>query len=443
LLVRVETQLPGFGGLYIANGAVRVYMKTDAITPAIVRNVLSKVYSGHPNLAVRDAMANVGGATVMKGQYALSELIAIQKRVEASIPGWTGAGTNIMTNKVVVAFPDSDALMSGLGAMEPAGVPVGALTTIIMPRASTATVFFTNNVRPTRAGIFMTIANDTYEPHGWKYTGSYYIPVYYGNGCTLGFNVHASSGDYFLTAGHCQSEYRGVNGITGDSIFQPSRATPPALTSFIGTIAINPAWPYGAECPPNGQGGYYDFCTDADVALGQYTNGFYTYGERKIGISLYGGINGNPGTNAINNWYPITRVLTPEYVDSVMRHETGKSAGVTYTTSGPYVSDMMDVPATMCWPLNHLGCFNPKTILLQNQTVIQADVAGGDSGGAVFTGDPGSGAPYAALGIVVAQIGRPPNLLPDHACPTCRFVFSRWSAIESRLGTLNPKTVLP
>src|SRR5207253_1788796 len=64
---------------------------------------------------------------------------------------------------------------------------------------------------------------------------------------------------------------------------------------------------------------------------------------RTIATSQYGGINGNAGSNQINSFYPITRVLTPEYVDSVMRHQVAKDGSATYTTSGPFVSDMIDI----------------------------------------------------------------------------------------------------
>jgi hypothetical protein len=438
-LVRFERQLPGFGGLYLANGAVRVYMKSGSVSPAIMRLVLTNGYSAHPDADVREAMKNVATATVVSGQYALSELIAIQRRIEASFTGWTMVGTNIMENKVVVAFPDSQSLVKALGAMESAGVPAGALTGIVMARATTATVYFTNSVRPPRAGLVMHVGNDTYEPHKHWFNGYYYEDTYWGPDCTMGFNVHASSGDYFLTAGHCENEWRGQNGATGDTIFQNDRIPP--NSNSIGQIVINPPWSAGT-CP-NGLGGYLDFCTDADVALGQYSAG--NSGDRKLAVSTYGGVNGNPGNKAIKNWYNITRVLPPEYVDSIMRHETGKSGGYTYTTSGPYVSDMADVGTLVCWPKDHTGCHSPmKQLLLQNQTVIKADFIGGDSGSPVFTGDPGTGAPYAALGILVSGNG-PYGRIPEQSCPTCTFAFSRWSAIEARIGigTLDPRTIIP
>src|ERR1700704_6342042 len=107
-----------------------------------------------------------------------------------------------MANKVVVAFPDSNALVSGLRAMESAGIPAEALTSIIMPPVR-AISNFTSTVRPTRAGLEIQLQNDTYEPHTQKNVGGVWVPWYYGELCSLGFNVHASSGDYFMTAGHC------------------------------------------------------------------------------------------------------------------------------------------------------------------------------------------------------------------------------------------------
>jgi hypothetical protein len=88
------------------------------------------------------------------------------------------------------------------------------------------------------------------------------------------------------------------------------------------------------------------------------------------------------------------------------------------------------------------GCYDHKNLYLWNQAVAQADVMGGDSGGAVFTGDPNNGAPYAALGIVQGESGRPDGLLPNQRCSTCKFIFTRWDFIEPwlGLGPLNPAT---
>jgi hypothetical protein len=448
-LVRFERRLPGFGGLYVSSGAVRVCMKPGTIPLAAVRNVLSTAYSVHPNPRVREAMANVSMATVIRCQYSLSELIAIQRRIESSISGWNGAGTNIMANRVVVAFPDSNSLVRGLSEMADAGIPAGALTSIVMPPFHTASTFL-SSVRPTRAGVQIVVANETYDPHDSVFKSGLWLPRYHGLLCTLGFNVHASSGaDYFLTAGHCENTYRGVNGTTGDTIFQPSRSgSAGSLAGMVGTIVINPAWNEGVACPlhenrPPDPPSHFDFCTIADVALGQYTSGIT--GEQKVGVSVTSGVNGNPGSYQINNWYPITGVLSPEYVDSTMHHQVHKSGAATFTTTGPFVADMMDIAGSTCWPLNwYQGCPTTKSILFQNSTVIKASNSGGDSGAPVFTGYPGQGAPYAALGILVAG-SVPAGQLPEQPCPTCLYAFSRWDNIQLWLnvGTLSPATNRP
>jgi hypothetical protein len=135
------------------------------------------------------------------------------------------------------------------------------------------------------------------------------------------------------------------------------------------------------------------------------------------------------------------------YVDDTMHHETGKSGGMTYTTSGPYVSDMADFATLICWPETwYTPCGSPmKQIKLLNQTFVRGDAFGGDSGSPVFTGDPGSGAPYAALGILVGISDNIPNRFPTDPCPSCVLVFSRWSAIEARIGIgkLDPRTFIP
>jgi len=340
LLVRFERQLPGFGGFYIENGAVRVYMKTGSIPPAIVRSVLSKVYVAHPNSRVRTAMADVINATIIQGAYTLSELIAIQKRIEESIPGWSGVGTNIVANRVVVLFSDSAAMISGLGAMELAGVPAGALTSLVIPAFRATVVNFSQMTRPVRGGLPIFLGNETYEPHTMKNLDGRWVPYWHGSPCSLGFNVNVgSSGDYFMTASHCENSWRGANGAIGDSVFQPARYDAPAPSGLMGVISWNVYWTTGVNCPFSdvSTGARFDFCTTADVALGQYVNG--ASGERKIAVSKYGGVNGDPGTDAINNWYPINAVLSPEYVDVTMHHQGNKSAGYTYTTSGPFVSE--------------------------------------------------------------------------------------------------------
>jgi hypothetical protein len=446
LLVRFERQLPGFGGLYLADGAVRVYMK-DNVTPlGKVRAVLAQTYAAHRNPYVRQLMRNASSATIIHGHYALSELISLQKKIEAEVDGWSSVGTRIMENKVVIGFPDTAALLSGVATIGSLGIASDAFEAIIMP-IGTTTSTFVDYIRPVRAGLAMQLQNDSYWRHTLVNKNGVWIPWYYGAACSVGFNVHTAYGDYFMTAGHCATEFRGVNGIVGDSVFQSARGetnTIPPLVGFIGVIWMNPAYDQGNACPvytPDRINWvHYDYCTTADVALGAYVNGIT--GDRRVATSVTGGINGNPGSVTINNFYPITATLNPEYVDSVLHHGVAKSGGTTFTTSGTIRQDMVDFRMTMCMPMSQYGgCVNSVQFLLMNATTVNADVYGGDSGAAVFTGYPNNGSPYAAMGILSGRSG-PANISASQQCTTCFFAFSRWDRIEPKLniGLLEPRT---
>lgn len=288
LLVALEAQLPGFGGFYIANGAVRVHMKGSARSTAQVRSTLHPIFAAHKNHRVREVLANMKSATVLPAAYTLSELIAIENRIAGSpvrLPGWTGVGTSIMLNRVVVMFNDEAALRHGLSIMEAIGVPATSLHPIVVPPI-TVRGTWSDAYRPTRAGIAILIGNNGRWPGFWGWTpkGDY---VYFTHGyeCSLGFNVRNSAGvTHFLTAAHCATDFAGVNGAVGDTVFQARRliSTYPPSHGPIGTFTVNPAFSEGQACPINpATQTNYDFCTTADVALGQYLPGIT--GERKVG----------------------------------------------------------------------------------------------------------------------------------------------------------------
>ena len=105
---------------------------------------------------------------------------------------------------------------------------------------------------------------------------------------------------------------------------------------------------------------------------------------------------------------------------------------------------MTDVKGTTCWPWTYYShCTTTKSMLWQNSTSVQASVFDGDSGSPAFTGNPGTGGPYAAMGILVAG-SIPAGQDPRAQCPTCVFYFARWDNIEQRLGMgiLDPTTNL-
>ncbi|MBC7788360.1 MAG: hypothetical protein H7Z74_00325 [Anaerolineae bacterium] len=445
-LVALEARLPGFGGFYIANGEVRVHMKGSGHSTAHIQRTLHSVFSQHENPRVREVLVRMNSATVLRAAYTLAELVAIENRIAASpihLPGWTGAGINITRNRIVVMFKDDAALSHGLSLMESIGVPVAALHPVVMPQMELAGTW-SDAYMPTRGGIKIKILNNGRWPGYWAtdyFTGKQFWKDGFYFDCSLGFNVKNPAGTTFLlTAGHCPNQFAGVNGAVGDSIFQPHRVLPtiPPIGGEVATFINNPPYDEAPSCPienPN-TGKRYDFCTDADVALGQYLPGMT--GERKIGVSTTGGVNGNTGTNQINNWYVINAVLTPEYVDSTMLHHAAKSGFSSGTTSGEILTSSGPIPSTICMNPMQNPCVR-KTIMLLRQATGKFIMRGGDSGAPVFTGNPGNGAPYAAIGIATA--GTPVTGIP---CTLCQTAFSRWDMIEQRLGygagTLRPQT---
>jgi hypothetical protein len=441
VLVRFERPLPGFGGLFISqDGQVNVYMKSSTVAPSVVRNVLEAAYSRHPNPLVREALVGASQATILPGEYALSELIAIAKRIESRLPGWSGVGVSIKTNGVRVTFVDSAALLRASSAIASIGVPLGALSLAVTGPISLESQW-TSKFRPTGGGIEIGLGNDTRVPGYWAYDpwGYYRYYYIYASG-SLGYNVQTSSlGNYFMTASHLANTFYAVNGALGDTVWQ-SVTGMTRTTDRIGTITVNPPWGVGAACPINPETQTnYDFCTTADVMLGPYFSGV-TY-ARKVGTSVTGGVNGNAGSQSVNGFYTINGVLSPEYTRDTLHHDANKSGKTTGTTSGAITTPMADLAVPICWPIS-LGCVKNKVLFLQNITEVHAAHGGGDSGGAVFTGNPNQGSPYAALGILVGGVGSPGETCTGDAC---YYIFARWDMIEARLGlgTLNPKTTIP
>ncbi len=443
-LVRFERTLPGFGGLYIKDGIVNVYMKPTGVPDATVRQVLAAAYAIHANPLVRQALSNVVAAVIHPAAYSLSELIAIQERIDSVpvlMPGWQGMGVSIRSNRVHVTFADNASLTQGLQVIESIGVPTAALSAEIGGPNVLASGW-SDHHRPTFAGIYIGVANETRSPGAWCFVGTKFVTwCYLSQPGSLGFNIRTATGtEYFMTASHVVNELSGENGAVGDTVFQPLGrpytlcGNVRCVNDPIGTITVNPRW--DVNCPFNHNTGLpYDYCTSADVALGTYFPG-ETH-VRAIGISVTGGVNGNRGSDPINNYYNLIGVLSPEYVNDTLHHDGGKSGASTGTTSGPIVEEMAERDFLICFPA--FPCVVPTVWLHETGlTVVQAAWGSGDSGGAAFTNV--TNGPYAAMGIVVAGEGSAASVCTG---ATCKFFFSRWDQIEPRLGLgrLHPETI--
>jgi hypothetical protein len=131
IMLRIESKLPGFGGWFLAADTFNVYMKSpSSASPEEVRRIFYDTYSGRPEEYVRRVIAKGPLVKLIPGRYSLSELIAIEHLVSQPpkrIPGWTGAGTSLLHNRVVVGFTDSASVCPGAAAMASMGVPLDAI----------------------------------------------------------------------------------------------------------------------------------------------------------------------------------------------------------------------------------------------------------------------------------------------------------------------------
>jgi hypothetical protein len=426
-MLQVENQIPGFGGFFVDEGQrMVVYLKSSTVDLAFVRDVLARQYSHRTEPRVREVMGHLSETKVIQGQYSLSELIAVENSIARSfdrIPGFSAVGVSILRNRVKLGFVDAADVAPGMSTVRSLGVPFEAVIPEVWGRIHAAAAWG-NTFRPMFGGLMISIENRSVDPD-----------TLYGRWlCSYGFTVTDSLGrSYLMTAAHCANGFHGLNGATGDTVFQGSRNFAP---TSVATFTINPSWRI-YPCPIGA-----DFCPLADAALAQFLNG--ATGSRGVGTSMYEGLNGSPSINSDVNPgspYPLTTPVTPEWVDSTPNgiHKSGYNTG---TTTG-----QINVPSTQGGVVTDWGSPTYATRTLWFTNLTQIDHIGwghGDSGGPVFAGN--GGAPYYPLGTFIAGSGHQnPDTRVCDAGVQCRGFFVRWGAIETQLGIgpLNPATVQP
>jgi hypothetical protein len=130
-MLRIESKLPGFGGWFLASDTFNVYMKVpSSVSTEEVRKIFYNTYSARPEEYVRRLIAMGLQVKIVPGRYSLSELIAIEHLVTQPtkrIPGWTGAGTSLLHNRVVVGFTDSASVCPGAAVIASMGIPLDAI----------------------------------------------------------------------------------------------------------------------------------------------------------------------------------------------------------------------------------------------------------------------------------------------------------------------------
>lgn len=434
-MLRVEAQVPGFGGFFLdsADRLVAYLKDTTSGRADSARAALAQRYSRRPDVVVRQITADIGRTEIRVGRYSLAELIAMQGRIatrKLKVFGIVAYGPNIEENRLIVAFESQATLDAGLPLLAQIGVPAEALIAQVWPPV-VASGTWIQTYRPTRAGILITLGRGS--PLG----------VY---SCSNGFNVYRAASvpaevNYTLTAAHC-IKVPWANGArtNGDTIWQAG-----VSNGAIRTVAYNPAWPT-TSCPQASDGQPAEFCPDADVLLASPLNG--VVGERKVGTSTMEGVNGTWGTEVINGWYPISGVVAPELIARGGRNVIHKSGFKSGTTTGP-LAGTAPPPNLLCGgvevEIDQWGTTQPASMqyVLPCAYAINSIGSGkGDSGGPVFARQ-AAGGTYYALGIMVAG-----TIQANGACTSgllCQVIFNDWATIQTWLnaGTLDPATTIP
>ncbi len=248
--LRIESQLPGFGGLFIDSvGRVVVY-GPPAVADADIRAI---VRTNALDLNLPEAYApqlEVDGIRVLPAHYPFSHLLAWQQAL-ASLgsleDGIIAYDADEGQNRVGIGVANDDAAVTLFQRADSLGIPRSAITTYVTGVARgegfVADSFITDSLRPIRAGAEIRVSG--------------------GQTCTMGFVVNGASWGApipgrFLTAAHCVTGDPSL-GETGAGVFQDN-----ASVTSVATIVANSAFNiWHPSC-----GGYLR-CAWADVAVAE------------------------------------------------------------------------------------------------------------------------------------------------------------------------------
>lgn len=384
--LRVQQQVPGFGGYYFdANGDLTVLL-TDLGQEGRARGLLAPVAASRP---LAPGVVRTAGIRFRRAEFDFATLNGWHHRLGAvlSIEGVDFLDTDEVANRVVVGVT-SDA--AGARVREKAarlGVPRGALV-VERTGGGRPAATLRDRIRPVQGGIEV-----------WRSSNP-------AATCTNGFNVWYSNYRQgipvgtraFLTASHCTGgtfRYDGARFMQGGTQVGREIVDPGLFTSTTTT-----------RCPVGRN------CRWSDVAVVQYDDsvawdlGYIAKPQWSVN---------NPSTDftiQIDAYTPRLKVQGNAYPTvGAYVNKVGRTTGWTW---GPVLRTCVDY----LWSDN-----NPDTTpILLCQTEVDAPVGGGDSGSPAFIFNPESTA-YVA-GIVWRQA------LNESGVYGKRFVFSPLDQIK-------------
>lgn len=380
--LRLEADLPGFGGLYLDKNQDVVAVTTGAESDVRVRErVLEFVRSSSNRFAKPDG--SLPAVLVKRGDYSSSQLldhlfkVRSQLRVEDDV---VYLDADEEKNRLRIGIGPKGSLARAYGLAQRAGIDTATLHIEQVPGYPQTSQLFTlrDRWRATFAGIQTTRLG--------------------GGECSMGFHVTAGSSYYFLTASHCTGNY---SGVTGTIFYQPTVSS----SNQVGVESVNPAWSTSG-CLPG-----VTYCRLSDAALIQFSSS--SLSSKGVGESSSIGSGNSSGNINFGAAYAVAS--QGDALSGTIVNRTGRTSG---TTTGPIVGTCVD--AGLIWN-------GSAYVEIFCGSEVTATAQGGDSGGPVYRW----AAPFVpsvrlAHGVVYAAL---------NGGSTNRYWYSSWTQVEADMGT--------
>ncbi|MGH7471729.1 MAG: hypothetical protein ACRENP_27580 [Longimicrobiales bacterium] len=330
---QIAKEIPGFGGFYIDNGAIHVYLVDPAyssVAAQAVRSVLER----------RGRLQRMAELPIQIEQGAFSWQTLSQWylsiRTLLSLPGVSMADIDERINRIVVGLTRMSAADLMREHVRSANIPLEAVTFVEEQLPALANHDLNHRVDPIPGGVSIT-RNSTNSP------------------CTLSANAEISPTRYFLTASHCSNTWASLENTRW---LQPTHGG-----DYVGDEVTDPP-AFTAGCPGAA-------CRYGDATLAEYNPiSNLAWDFAKIAIPA-GGAWRLFGPAAIGSRATIREKIIggPFAGDSL--DKVGRRTGWTYGAVDRTCVDHPAVAAT-------------RTVTMICSSRVQAGANNGDSGSPVF-----------------------------------------------------------
>jgi hypothetical protein len=316
---------PGFGGMFVRDGALNVYL-VDHAQRAAAQRAIEAVFGAEAVPA--------GGVRFLGADYSFNQLKAWQQRSNAlfEFSGVVTTDVDESANRVAVGVESASDVQAVAKELAAAGIPAGAVRIDVVGEIH-ALATLRDRVRPLVGGLQI------------RFDGFL---------CTLSYNAsHATQGEGFVVNSHCTTN----RGTVDDTLYyQPLDQV---ADQFIGTEVLDPPFFRRTSNCPRGR-----LCRWSDSA----------YASRASGVSATRGAiakttGANNGSLEIAGSFTIGSELTGNATVGTTVNKVGRTTG---WTQGNVTNSCVDT-----------GVSGSRIVILC-QDFVSAAVGGGDSGSPVF-----------------------------------------------------------